>query len=287
MTTSEADNKELRIDVDAVLRQRASRYYRYIPRGVVRWLEKTICQDGLNKLLRDNGHRRGVDFCQGVIEDLNITYSIHGEFPAASDPSPVIVSNHPLGALDGMILAKAVADAYGREDVKFVVNDLLQAVEPLKPIFLPVNKHGRQSRESTTAVDAAFAGDAPIIMFPAGMVSRRGADGKIADLKWHKMVVQKAIASGRNIIPVYFSGHNSSFFYKFARLRTILGLKFNIEMIYLPREIFNCRDASFDIYVGRPVASGDLKGGRDSQRQADMLRGKVYELAGCSQSTLK
>lgn len=279
MSHQEEENNRLRIDVDAVLQRRASRYYKYIPGKVIRWLERTIRQDDLNYLLLHNGDSEGVDFCRGVIRDLGITYDVHGNFPAAADTRPVIVSNHPLGALDGLILSMVVADAYGRKDIKFVVNDLLHAVVPLRPIFLPVNKHGAQSREASRAIDEAFAGDAPIIMFPAGMVSRRGADGRIADLKWHKMAVQKTISSGRNIIPVYFSGHNSSFFYKFARLRTVLGLKFNIEMIYLPREIFNSREAHYDIYVGPTIENGRLRGGRDAQSQADELRAAVYALA--------
>lgn len=279
MSRQEEENNSLRIDVDAVLQRRASRYYKYIPGKVIRWLERTIRQDDLNHLLQNNGDRQGVDFCRGVVSDLGITYGVHGSFPAADDPRPVIVSNHPLGALDGLILSMVAADAYGRNDIKFVVNDLLHAVVPLRPIFLPVNKHGAQSREASRAIDEAFARDAPIIMFPAGMVSRRGADGRIADLKWHKMAVQKAISSGRNIIPVYFSGHNSSFFYKFARLRTVLGLKFNIEMIYLPREIFNSRKAHYDIYVGPTIENDRLRGGRDAQSQADELRAAVYALA--------
>lgn len=270
---------DMRIDVDAVLQRRAKRYYKYIPGWLVKWLERTICQDEMNELLKRNSRLDGVDFCEGVIRDLGITYEISGNFPSDADSRPVIVSNHPLGALDGLVLAIAVSRAYGRKDVKFVVNDLLQAVKPLRSIFLPVNKFGRQSRSAAEEVEKAFASDCPIIMFPAGLVSRRGADGKIADLRWHKMAVQKAISSGRNIIPVHFGGRNSGFFYKFAHLRTVLGIKFNIEMIFLPREIFRCKGAHFGIRIGEPVGAESLRGGTDAQSQADALREAVYALA--------
>ena len=197
----------------------------------------------------------------------------------ADDRRVIVVSNHPLGGLDGMILADMVSKQYGgTKDVKFVVNDLLTFVEPLKPIFLGVNKHGAQSREAAHSLDKAFEGDSPMVMFPAGLVSRKGADGTIADLQWHKMVVNKAISSKRNVIPVHFGGHNSQFFYKFARLRTLIGLKFNIEMIYLPREVVRSKGSTFDIHIGKPIPWHELKGGKDSQAQADRLREAVYEL---------
>lgn len=268
----------MKIDLDEVLRQRVSAYYPFIPRWVIRKLENYICQDGLNKLLQNNASLDGVDFCRGVIGDLGVRYNVHGSLPA-SDSRVVIVSNHPLGGLDGMILADMVSSQYGgRKDIRFVVNDLLDFVTPLRNIFVGVNKHGDQSRSAAAQIDEAFASDMPVIMFPAGLVSRKRDDGTISDLQWHKMVVNKAILHKRNVIPVYFSGHNSHFFYKFARLRVRLGLKFNIEMICLPREIFKSAGSIFDIHIGKTVPWTDLRGGKSSQAQAEELRRAVYKL---------
>ncbi len=268
----------MKIDLDEVLRLRAPSYHRFIPRFLIKKLEDYICQDRMNRLLEGNAGLEGVDFCHGVIGDLGVKYNVHGSLPA-DDSRVVIVSNHPLGGLDGMILAEMVSQQYGgRKDVCFVVNDLLQFVAPLRNIFVGVNKHGEQSRGAAAKLDEAFASDKPVIMFPAGLVSRKGDDGSIADLQWHKMVVNKAILHRRNVIPVYFRGHNSQFFYKFARLRTRLGLKFNIEMVCLPREIFKSAGSIFDIYIGKSIPWSDLRGGKDSQVQAEELRETVYRL---------
>ena len=179
-----------------------------------------------------------------------------------------------------MILADMVSRQYGgRKDVKFVVNDLLTFVEPLRPIFLGVNKHGKQSRESAARLEDAFMGNDPMVMFPAGLVSRRGANGVIADLRWNKMVVNKAVSSKRNIIPLHFGGQNSRFFYKFAQLRARLGLKFNIEMIRLPREVFESAGKTFDVHIGKPIPWESLRTGSEAQTQADLLRDEVYRLA--------
>ena len=141
------DETLMKIDVDGVLRQRIPRYYRYIPRFIIKWLERTICQDRMNELLEKNKSKTNAEFCAGVLEDLNISYEVIGEenLPPVENRRVVIVSNHPLGALDGMTMIDYITKRYGG-NVKFVVNDLLMAIKPLNGVFLPINKHGKQSR---------------------------------------------------------------------------------------------------------------------------------------------
>lgn len=273
------DNQVIKIDVDAVLRNRLPRYYRYIPRFVVRWVERIICQKRLNELLEENQGRYDADFCRGLLESLNITYEIKNEenLPPKGSRKLLFVSNHPLGALDGVVMIDYLTRRYGG-NVKFVVNDLLMVLTPLKGVFVPINKHGRQSREATSGVDEAFAADDPVIVFPAGMCSRRQKDGSICDLGWQKMFVNKAVEHGRDVIPVYFNAHNSSFFYKFAKFRTRIGLKFNIEMILLPREMVNKQDARFEMTIGEPIAYQKLKNGKYAKQQAAEIKEIVYKL---------
>lgn len=268
----------LEINVGEVLRQRIPRYWRFIPRGLVRWLERTVCQDELNRLLRDNFPRRDADFCRGVLDDLGVTVNFHNldNLPPKELTRVLFVSNHPLGGLDGMALIDFVRTYYG-VDTRFIVNDLLNAVEPLSDTFIPVNKHGAQSREAILRLDEAFASDAPLLMFPAGLVSRRGKKGVVADLEWQKMFVAKARQYGRDIIPLHFYGENSSFFYKFAKFRRRIGLKFNIEMIYLPREVFRSKGKTFDVVVGKPIPHASLDD-MPPARKAQQIRQMVYDL---------
>lgn len=272
----ESNGQTLKIDVDAVLRQRIPGVSRFIPRFAVRWLERVICQDRMNELLRANGDRKGVEFARGVLADLGISYDVTGKLP--EDPRVIIASNHPLGGLDGLVLSDFVAREYGRNDIRFVVNDLLTAVTPLNDIFLSVNKHGKQSREAAEALERAFESDSPVIMFPAGLVSRRNGRGEVRDLQWQKMIVTKAKEYERKIVPLHFSGENSSFFYKFARLRTRMGLKFNFEMILLPGEIFRSEGSRYRLTVGRGIEPSELRGGKEASRQAEELCRSVYRL---------
>ena len=273
------DETLMKIDVDGVLRQRIPRHYRYIPRFIIKWLERTICQDRMNELLEKNKSKTNAEFCAGVLEDLNISYEVIGEenLPPVENRRVVIVSNHPLGALDGMTMIDYITKRYGG-NVKFVVNDLLMAIKPLNGVFLPINKHGKQSRNSSNAIDEAMAGSDPIIIFPAGLCSRRQPDGTICDLEWRKMFVNKSVEYQRDVIPMYFDAENSSFFYKFAKLRMRLGIKFNIEMIYLPREIFRSENAKFLIKVGKPISWSTLNSGKHASTQASKIKSIVYNL---------
>lgn len=271
----------IKIDVDAVLRERLPRHYRYIPRFIIRWLERTICQERLNKLLESNKGKYDADFCHGVLKDLNISINAIGyeNLPPKDNRRVVIVSNHPLGGLDGIALIDFISNYFGGK-IHFIVNDLLMAIKPLNGVFLPINKHGRQSRQSIQSIEEAFAGNDPIIIFPAGLVSRRGKNGIIRDLKWQKMFINKCIEYHRDVIPLFFNGNNSPFFYNFAKLRTQLGIKFNIEMIYLPHELFRCENSTFTISIGSLINWQSLqpKNGQSTQDKADEVKQIVYNL---------
>mgnify|MGYP001530943483 FL=1 len=272
-----SSDRPIRIDVGGVLASRLGDKARFVPRFLVRWLEKLICQDKLNQLLESNYPLRGAEFCDGVLCDLDVTIDIRNENLLPKNPRCIIVSNHPLGGLDGMSMISWLSRHYNRP-VHFVVNDLLMAVEPLTDCFVPVNKHGRQSRSSLGSLEEALAGDGPVVIYPAGLCSRLGDDGVVADLAWNKMFVTKAIESRRDIVPVHFDGHNSPSFYRWARIRQRLGIKFNFEMLLLPREVFRSRGKTFTITCGTPVPWQSLEGGAKAASTAAQLRRQVYAL---------
>ncbi len=273
-------SKAIRIDVKAVLKSRLGSVARFVPDYLVRKLENLICQDELNALLENNYPKEGAEFCRGVFDELGVTTELFNEdrLPDVSNRRVIIVSNHPLGGLDGMALIDYFTRRYGGR-VMFVVNDLLMAVTPLAPVFLPINKHGRQHRSSLLAIDRVMAGDDPVIIFPAGLVSRqRESGGAIADLDWKKMFVNKAVAFHRDVVPVYFDGVNSGRFYNFARRREMLGLKFNFEMVLLPSEVFRSRGKTFRVNCGKVLPWQSFTGGNEAEGEAMAVRKMVYEL---------
>lgn len=268
-----------KIDIDAVLRERLGSRYRFVPRPLVALLKRVVCQDSLNDLLDKTGHLRDAEFCRAVLRELGITYGVvHPErLPAPADRRVIFVSNHPLGGLDGMVLIDLLTSLYG-PGLKFVVNDLLMAIDQLKGVFLPVNKLGKQSRDASDNLTRALEGPDPLVIFPAGLVSRRGANGAVADLEWHKMFINKAIASRRDIVPLFFSGRNSNFFYNFAYMRRRIGLRFNVEMALLPAEVFKQRSRNFTIVAGPRVPWDTLSTGSRAAADAREIKDRVYSL---------
>lgn len=255
-TESEISDKgPIRLDVGQIIK---SRLGRSAPRCITDSIAKIIHQNDLNALLAHAWPRRGVDFCESVIEHLGIDVCVKGAANLPASPRAVFISNHPLGGLDGMTLIMLIGKHYKCEPL-FVVNDLLMAVEPLRDVFLPINKHGAQSKDSLMGIDAGMASDRPLIIFPAGMCSRR-RNGAVTDLEWKKMFIQKAHSFGRDIVPMHFDAQNSSLFYNFSNIREKLGIKFNAEMILLPREIFRAAHSKFTVTIGKPVAIDTLSG---------------------------
>ena len=266
----------VKIDVDKVLRTRLPKHYRYIPRFLVRWLERTICQDRLNTILEKMADKNSVDAATVALDEMGITVNASGldELPLGRY---MFVSNHPLGGLDGLALISLLGNRYER-NIKFLVNDLLMAVTPLRGVFLPVNKYGRQSREAASEIDVALSSDNQIITFPAGLCSRMQPDGSIADLPWQKAAVVHAVNYQRDIVPIYFDARNSSFFYRFAKWRKRLGIKFNIELIFLPKEMLKQSGSTLHFVVGKPIAWSSFDA-HAPKREAARLRDIVYSMA--------
>ena len=256
----------MRIDVDQVLRARLPRHYRYIPRFVVRWLERIICQEKLNAILVKMAGKNSVDAATAALDEMGITIESSG-LERLPEGRFMFVSNHPLGGLDGLALISLLGNRYDRK-IKFMVNDLLMAVEPLRGVFLPVNKYGRQSRSSAAQIEEALAGDEQFITFPAGLCSRMQPDGTIADLPWQKAAVVHAVNYKRDIVPIYFDAVNSRFFYRFAKWRKRLGLKFNIELIFLPKEMIKKSGSTLRAVIGDPIPWDTLDGVHPKQEAA-------------------
>ena len=266
----------IKIDVDKVLRDRLTKHYKYIPRFVVRWLERTICQDKLNAILTKMAGKNSVDAATAALDEMDITVNATG-LDHLPEGRFMFVSNHPLGGLDGLALISLLGNRYDKK-IKFLVNDLLMAVEPLRGVFLPVNKDGNQARAAAVQIEEALQSDNQFITFPAGLCSRMQPDGSIADLPWQKAAVAHAINHQRDIVPIFFDAHNSRFFYRFAKWRKKLGIKLNIELIFLPKEMIKKSGSTLRVMIGEPIPWSTLDATHPKQ-EAARLREIVINMA--------
>lgn len=270
------NSEPMKIDVGQVLRAKLPKRYKYIPRFAVRWLEHIICQDRLNEILQKMAGKDGVSAASAALEEMSITMDVTG-LDKLPEGRFMFVSNHPLGGLDGLGLISLLGNRFDH-NIRFMVNDLLMAVEPLRDVFLPVNLYGRQSRETASEVNEALASDCQFISFPAGLCSRKQPDGSIADLTWRKTPVAQAINHQRDIVPIYFDERNSSCFYRMAKWRKKLGIKFNIELIMLPKEMLKKSGSALHVHIGEPIPWSSLDASAPRQ-EAARLREIVYSMA--------
>jgi putative hemolysin len=270
--------KKKLIDVREALRQKAPALTGKLPAFLVNGLIRLVHEEELNAILERYAHLEGVAFMQALVREFELTLHVSGrEFlPPPDAPPGIFVSNHPLGGLDGICLTALLGEHYG-EKLCYLVNDLLMYIPNLRSIFIPVNKHGAQSREAARLMDAAWRSDRQILTFPAGLCSRR-RKGKICDVEWRKSFIRKAVACRRNVVPVCFEARNSTFFYRLASLRRRLGIRANLEMLFLPDEMFKNRRRTFHIYIGAPIPWQTFDGKRSPQEWAEWMKQKVYSL---------
>ena len=272
----------LQLDIEGILRKRIpSHKQKYIPGFLYGVLARLIHQDELNEMLRTGYPSQGSEFAGKILNYLDIEVEVKGEENLPTlDRRVVFASNHPLGGLDGIALIAVLGERYGDENIRFMVNDLLMNVEPLSNVFLPINKYGSQARAAAETINAEYASDRHMIVFPAGLVSRLHPGGEVHDLKWQKAFVQKAFENDRDIVPVRFVALNRKRFYRLAKWRKKLGIKINLEQATLPAELCASRGKRFRIIIGRPIPVADLKkSGKTFPQLAEDLRTEIYRLS--------
>ena len=268
------------IDLDKAIKDKAPKLYNKLPRFVINYLKRKIHLDELNEILTLYADRDGVDFMTSVVGYFNLKLNVSGLENIPDNGRFIFSSNHPLGGLDGICLAAIIGEKYNHK-IRYQVNDLLLNIKNLQSIFIPVNKVGRQSKEIAAKVNEAFESENQIITFPAGLCSRK-INGKIYDLEWKKNFIQKAVETKRDIVPVYFEACNSNFFYRFANIRKSLGIKFNIEMLFLPDEMFKNKNKTFTVIFGEPIPYTHFDNTRSPIQWAEYMKEKTYSLAKTS-----
>ncbi|MDR1878115.1 MAG: 1-acyl-sn-glycerol-3-phosphate acyltransferase [Bacteroidales bacterium] len=265
----------IQINIEEIIKTKSAKLHRLLPRFVIRYLRHILHEDEINDILIRYHGQDGVSFANGVMEEFQIRFNVHHQENIPTEGRFIVASNHPLGGFDGLALITLISNYH--RNIKFPVNDFLMHLPNMQDIFVPVNKTGRNSVAMAYHFDEIFRSDNVILYFPAGICSRKIA-GKIQDMEWKKTFVSKAKAFHRDILPVYFSGRNSEFFYRLANLRRKLRLKTNLEMAFLADELFKQRHSLYDVYIGKPISYKSLTGEKSDYQWAQEIRNHVYQL---------
>lgn len=271
------ENNEKLIDIRKVIGDKNPNLLKILPNFVINYIKNIVHEDEINAHIANNKDILGVQFVENTLFDLfGVKIHYQGLENLKKSERYIVAANHPMGGLDGLAIMYVVSKI--NPNIKVPVNDLLLYIPNLKPIFLPVNKHGKQSSDAAIEIEEAYNSDAAIIYFPAGLASRK-INGKIMDLEWKKSFIQKARQYHRDIIPVYISGKNSNFFYNLANFRKKLAIKSNIEMFFLSNEMFKQKDKNIKIIFGEPISYNFFDKSKTDKEWAQYVKDIVYKLS--------
>ncbi len=262
------------IDIRKLIESKNPGLLKWIPGFGISYLKRILHQKEINQFLSDHPDAKDADFCDAVMKFLKINVEVQGMENLPMEGKVVLAMNHPLGGMDAIALVSALRSK--RTDLKFIVNDLLLNLNRMNGLFLGVNKHGKNTHTKRQQISELFASDYLVCIFPAGMVSRK-INGEVKDLEWKKTFVTLSKENNRTIVPLHIDGRLSNFFYRLANFRMSLGIKANIEMLYLSNELFKLRNSTIKMTIGKPIAIDDLPPGND-KFQADYIKEKLYSL---------
>ena len=263
------------IDIDKILEDKNPRLKKWLPGFLVRYLKKITHQRVINKVISDTEGMNGFEFCDYVLDYFNITIETTGLEHIPDEGGVIFAANHPLGGMDALAIVKEMKPI--RTDFKFVVNDILLHLAPLKDLFIGVNKVGSNSKSHIAQLNAEFAKPQGVFVFPAGLVSRRKKK-QVRDLEWKKTFISRSKKFEKDVVPVFLDGKLSNFFYNLANFRERLGLKANIEMLYLVNELFKQKNATLKLFFGKPIPHATFNSSKTDLEWADYVKQKVYRL---------
>lgn len=270
---------EKTIDIDHILKGKMGSKAKFVPKFARNWLKRIIHQDEVNAFLWDSRDKTGVEWLEATLRYLDVTLEIEGKenLPAKDDGRLyTFVSNHPLGGADGVALGAIIGKQYdGR--FRYLVNDLLMNLPGLAPLCIPINKTGHQSRNFPAMVEAGFKSDHHMLMFPAGLCSRK-INGEIHDLDWKKTFITKSVETQRDVVPIHFSGENSDRFYRIANICKRLGINFNIAMLFLVDEMYKNVHKTFRVTIGKPIPWQTFDKSKSATQWALHVEDIVYQL---------
>lgn len=270
---------EKTINIDKILHDKMGDKAKFVPRPLVSWLKRILHQDEVNRYLWESRHLTGTEWLEECVRYLDMTLEVVGSenLPDKDDGRLyTFVSNHPLGGADGVALGSIIGRHYDSK-FRYLVNDILMNLPGLAPLCIPINKTGGQARSFPAMVKAGFESDNHILMYPAGLCSRR-RNGEVRDLPWSKTFIVKSVQYQRDVVPIHFGGQNSDFFYKLANFSDKYVKKVNIAMIYLVDEMYKNVHKTFNVTIGKPIPWQTFDKSRTPAEWAQYVQDIVYQL---------
>ena len=273
--SEDEENIEKVIDIERLIASKNPKLLKWTPKFFIRYLKKKLHEDEVNATLVANKDVRSFEFSENIVKKFNLQVIMEGLENVPKTGGVILALNHPLGGMDAIALVTKFTPH--RKDYKFVVNDILLNVDNLKDMCVGVNKHGTNTKKSLEDLNKLFASEKAVFLFPAGLVSRRRR-GKVEDLEWKKTFITRSRKFNRDVIPVHIDGELSNFFYRLSNFRTRIGIKANLEMLYLVDELFKQEGKVMRIRFGKPIPYSTFDKSKKDVEWAQWVKYKAYDL---------
>lgn len=267
------------IDIEKVLKGKLGSKARWVPGMAVNWLKRIAHEDQCNEFLWNARDLQGTPWLEACLKFLDTRLEVKGmeNLPPKDDGRLyTFVSNHPMGGIDGVALGSIIGRQYD-DRFRYLVNDLLMNLPGLAPLCIPINTTTKRSRAFPQIVEAGFKGDWHLLMFPAGLCSRK-QNGQIRDLPWKKTFIAKSVETQRDVVPIHFGGRNSNFFYRLSNISDRWVKKVNIAMLFLVDEMFKNTGNTFPVTIGKPIPWQTFDQSKSPAEWAEYVKEQVYKL---------
>lgn len=231
----------------------------------------------INRLFDGAADYQGREFADHLLENMNITIDVSADQleNIPKEGGFVVVSNHPFGGIEGVMLLSAIAKV--RPDFKIMANFILSHIPNLKECFFAVNpfENNPEWKSSVSGIKGAIqhiAAGNGLGVFPAGEVSRYHGHDFPEDLSWSTSIARIIKNAGVPVIPVFWEGQNSKLFYSLDKIHTMLGTA------RLTRELANKHDTCFNLQIGKPIMPAEVALYENPKELAAYLRCRSYAL---------
>jgi len=235
-------------DLERLFCERAPAITRRLPPGSFHVLRALLHERRINRALSQLHGRDAAALSEGVLRRLGIRVEVEGLEHLRRNPRLVVAANHPTGGVEGFVLMATLLRATG--SLRLPANEVLAEVPALRPHVVGLDRY-RGNAGAGGPFAAAFEGDETVLVFPSGLTARmRGKH--LREYPWLKSFVTHARRSNRQICPVWVSGRNTRRFYAIHKVRRLLGIGLNLEMLLLPDELFHRRGECVQVRIGPP-----------------------------------
>ncbi len=248
----------------------------FIGKPIASMLMNIVQLNRVNSLYEGLKDKEGEAFFDALFSELGVKYLAYSE-DLAKIPKEgpfVLVANHPLGALDGIIMIKLITSI--RPDFKIMGNFLLNKIKPLQPYVIGVNpfETRKEAYSSVNGMRQALeilADGGCFGAFPAGEVSNKSnPQNTVMDKLWERPLLKLIQKAEVPVIPMYFHAQNSRMFYRMSKIHP------DLQTIMLPSEMLRKRKNPINIRIGRRIFPKVLKEYESPEELGEFLRNRVY-----------